>query len=507
MKKVYTRLSKIFFITFLVTGLLFSACSNGSGGSGGGEGGNGGGTPATNPGESHKGHKVTIHWQIPGTSETIEETWADDDNRYSFNDQTKTRDGYTLKGFKLEKPTAENFQDRYNYTDYSSYTEITLEKDITIYAVWKNDNYVLKFNEKKYNSDEKNYKTTIVLVSGIRDTFTLPDINKTSGDDICTAWTFKEGKYADDANTTNTLSNLGIYMYNVPAEYDEKDLAICQSYNFYECWYNKSQTTEYKFNKNDCMKSSDLSKCETKTIYMSPYSKKKVEPPDGLFTRTGYTFKGYSADPIATYVYGSTYEKNKTYYAIWEKDEGYISNYVQDYGVSNPKWVRVESDDYYMSDGKFENGDPFFTKSGKTLGGWNFAHKVNSSYADYLPGQKRYSEPSKLDVWYAKWVDITEFNSETLEITFYSDNTKTESFTLTAYNYPKDYRIGTLDSPNCCLVLPECTFEKEGYTFEGWTNGTGTYLYTAGSVAEFDNKPLTNNPLTADNFTAKWTKN
>ena len=498
MKKTHSHFSKIFLLAFIVTGMIFAGCSSSNGSPSDGAGGSG------DP-ESQNGYKVTIHWQLPGAEETIEETWTENNNSYDFSEHTKEREGYTLEGFKLQKPDAENFSDNINYIDYSIYITQTITKDIDVYAIWKNKKIVLKFNEKKYDSDETEYESTIVYADGSIDPFILPDINKTSEDDVCTGWAKEDGTYADEANTTTTLSSLSIWIYDIPKQYDEKEMAICQIYNFYESWYNINTAKKYIFNKNDCSKSIKLKSCETKTIYMSPYSKKKVEP-DGLFTRTGYTFKGYSADPIATYV-GSTYEKDKTYYAIWEKDEGYIQNYVQDYGVSNPTWVRVESDDYYMSDGKFENGDPFFTKSGKTLGGWNFAHKVNSSYADYLPGQKKYSEPSKLEVWYAKWVDTTEFNSKTLEITFYSDNTKTESFTLTAYHYPKDYRIGTLDSPNCCLVLPECTFEKEGYTFEGWTNGTGTYLYTAGSVAEFDNKPLTNNPLTADNFTAKWTKN
>ena len=245
MKKVHTCLSKIFLMAFLITGLLFSACSNGSGGSGGGEGGNGGGTPATNPGENHKGHKVTIHWQIPGTSETIEETWADDDNLYSFNDQTKTRDGYSLQGFKLEKPTAANYSDDYDYIDFSTYTVKTLEKDLVVYALWKNENYVLRFNEKKYNSKEKDYKTTRLSVHFTSDPFTFPDINKTSGEEICTAWAKDNGSYAEDANGVNSLSNLNIYMYSVPEEYEDKDMAVCQSYDFYECWYNLSQAKKY----------------------------------------------------------------------------------------------------------------------------------------------------------------------------------------------------------------------------------------------------------------------
>ena len=506
MKKVHTCLSKIFLMAFLITGLLFSACSNGSGGSGGGEGGNGGGTPATNPGENHKGHKVTIHWQIPGTSETIEETWADDDNLYSFNDQTKTRDGYSLQGFKLEKPTAANYSDDYDYIDFSTYTVKTLEKDLVVYALWKNENYVLRFNEKKYNSKEKDYKTTRLSVHFTSDPFTFPDINKTSGEEICTAWAKDNGSYAEDANGVNSLSNLNIYMYSVPEEYEDKDMAVCQSYDFYECWYNLSQAKKYIFNKNDCSKSFSLSNCETKTISLSPYSKKTVDP-SGLFTREGYTFLGFDEDPITTIPYTSKYNSGTTYYAIWEKNNAYITTYVKDYGAYSPVWVRVETDDYYrISDGKYEDGSPFFTKSGKTLGGWNYAHKVNGEYADYLPGQKFGVTPSSsLDIWYARWVDTSEFQNAQWEITFYNDGSKTESFIETAYNYPYRYSIGSISwSSNCSIVLPECPFTKDGYTFEGWTNGTDDYLYAAGRVVEFDNR--THN-RTDNYFIAKWTAN
>ena len=504
MKKTHSHFSKIFLLAFIVTGMIFAGCSSSNGSPSDGAGGSGG------P-ESQNGYKVTIHWQLPGAEETIEETWTENNNSYDFSEHTKEREGYKLQGFKLQKPDAENFSDNTNYIDYSIYITQTITKDIDVYAIWKNDNIVLKFNEKKYNSDETEYESTIVYADGSIDPFTLPDINKTSEDDVCTGWAKEDGTYADEANTTTTLSSLSIWIYDIPKQYDEKEMAICQIYNFYESWYNINTAKKYIFNKNDCSESLKLSSCETKTIYMNPASNKKVDP-SNLFTREGYTFLGFNKDPIAEYASAYfSYDSQTTYYAIWKKAGTYINTYVKDYGVSSPSWVRVETTDKRISDGKDENGSPYFTKPGKTLGGWNFPHKAeNAVYADYLPGQRITTEADpegELDVWYAKWIDTTEFNSKTLEITFYSDNTKTESFTLTAYHYPKNYRIGTLDSPNCCLVLPECTFEKEGYTFECWTNGTGTYPYTAGSVAEFDNKPLTNNPLTADNFTAKWTKN
>ena len=95
-------------------------------------------------------------------------------------------------------------------------------------------------------------------------------------------------------------------------------MAICEIYNFYECWYNLSQAKKYIFNINNCDRSYKLSNCETKTIYMSPYSKMDIDS-STIFTREGYTLKGFNEDPTATYGYKNITKTNTTYYAIWKR--------------------------------------------------------------------------------------------------------------------------------------------------------------------------------------------
>ena len=46
-------------------------------------------------------------------------------------------------------PKRITIENAYLYPDYSNTTTKTLSKDLDIYAVWQNDNFVLRFNEKK----------------------------------------------------------------------------------------------------------------------------------------------------------------------------------------------------------------------------------------------------------------------------------------------------------------------------------------------------------------------
>ena len=206
-------------MAFIVTGMIFAGCSNGSPSDGAG----GSGGP-----ESQNGYKVTIHWQLPGAEETIEETWTENNNSYDFSEHTKERECYTLQGFKLEKPDAENFSDNINYIDYSTYITKTITKDIDVYAIWKNKKIVLKFNEKKYDSDETEYKSTIVYADGSIDPFTLPDIILIKPQELIFVQAGQKKMVLMQMKLILQLllSSLSIWTYDIPKQYDEKVMTV-----------------------------------------------------------------------------------------------------------------------------------------------------------------------------------------------------------------------------------------------------------------------------------------
>ncbi len=510
MKKCFKNIAKLLMAGMLCA-FLFTGCDTASGSSSetdsptqvttgsedddepssGGEPSTGGDSSTTNPSsgtdtkpDTKKGHKVTVHWQIPGETETLEDTYADAaTNKYEFDKLSKEREGYTLLGFKDKAPKADDYS-----VVYRTDAKKTLSKDIDVYALWKNDSILINFYYKEKASTETNVKVEQKQVATRYEDFVSPDVDKENDEKACTYWAKSDGTYACEANSKTSLYDMYIYPSDLSSKYDETDMAYYSScYDFYEYWYSKSTMKIYSFNMNDCASSKDLDKCEVKTIKIGPKSKANVDVAAIDFKREGYTLEGYSTDPIATSVYSSpSFKSGTTYYAIWKKDNAYISTYVKEADAANLEWERVESDD---SDYRLSKGE-FFTKEGYVLGGWNGSDNVNSFYAEKLPGQ--INDPkfwNSRNVWYAKWVEESTFKGKTSEILFYSDETKNEDekFTETAYAYPAKYNSNGSWVVDRALVLPECPFIKEGKTFAGWKNlERGNSVYQPGEAIQFE---------------------
>lgn len=157
------------------------------------------------------------------------------------------------------------------------------------------------------------------------------------------------------------------------------------------------------------------------------------------WTRSGYTFKGWSASPTGTTPASSpqTCTGNKTWYAIWQSDASSKTIFFYPISTSGlvgdyPGQKIASSKDSYF---KFPTmSDLKWTRSGFTLQYWNTNRQLSGT--NYYPGSSYQIAYSDLqDSYYAVWQPSTPNNvTFTFDPGSYSDGSKVSYTRSYAYS-------------------------------------------------------------------------
>ena len=238
-------------------------------------------------------------------------------------------------------------------------------------------------------------------------------------------------------------------------------------------------------------------------------------------TKEGYTFNGWYAQNGSKSNNTITVTNNLTLYANWTK-------VLNTYTISFDDLYGEKIDPLTVSEGDFITELPVLTKEGYEFGGWHTSegeeivlpYTVTKSETFYSYwGIHEYtitiSDSLHLDLRTEVVPYGTVVNLETLKDNFeykflgwYVDNQKVSSVTITKDTFvfaeweKKIYTLTLKDGTsslttltgdyNSTVQLPELT--KEGYTFNGWYNSSGTKVNNTYTISK------------NETLNAKWTK-
>ncbi|EHQ88486.1 InlB B-repeat-containing protein [Desulfosporosinus youngiae] len=196
--------------------------------------------------------------------------------------------------------------------------------------------------------------------------------------------------------------------------------------------------------------------------------------PANTFTKTGYTFAGWN-DGTTTYDAGATYTmpaNDVTFTAQWTADapNTYTVTFIGGTGATGTAPTQVATG----ANGTFALPANPFAKTGYTFAGWS------DGSTTYNAGTT-YTMPAENVTFTAQW---TANAPDTYTITFIGGAGATGVAPIQAAT-----------GANGTFALPANTFEKAGYTFAGWSDGTTTY--DVGATYTMPANDIT--------FTAQWT--
>jgi len=214
------------------------------------------------------------------------------------------------------------------------------------------------------------------------------------------------------------------------------------------------------------------------------------------FTRTGYTFEGWSESTggAATYTdkqsvknLTTTHGATVNLYAVWTAHT-YTIEYNANGGAGTMSSV---SHTYDVEKALTSNG---FTRTGYTFAGWAASATGSVVYSDKQGVENLSSENGATITLYAKWT------AHTYTVQYYA-NTGAGTMVSSVHTY------------DAAKTLSVNSFTKTGYTFSGWaTSATGPVVYT--NAQSVKNLTATNGaviPLyavwTAHTYTVKYNTN
>lgn len=438
----------------------------------------------------------TIIFNANGGSGEMQNQTAKTGEEITLTENSFTKTGYVFSGWA----TSEDGQVLYN--NESNYI-MGEESSYTLYAVWLPNKNTVVFNANggkglmdsiKIESD-----TSQVLpqVTFTKDGYTfagwsdskdgevkyLDKANFSMGTQtsvtLYAVWTAKENKLFFNANGGNgempSVTLKTDETYNLPANLFQKSgytfggwstsqygeieyenlssytMGTDSSYTLYAVWIANTNTLNFNANGGDGnMDSQSITTGSTITL------------PNCTFSKTGYAFAGWatSENGEIAYINEDKYtmgtDSSYTLYALWARAD-YLIQYELNGGINhidNPNGYTVESDTIIFQ-------AP--TKDGYTFVGWfsdaDFNNEITSIPVGSTGNKKIYA------CWEA--------------------NTNTLVFNANGGDGEMPEQTAKTDST---FNLPQCTLEKRGYSFEGWStvlNGTVTYLdkstYTMGT--------------------------
>lgn len=384
--------------------------------------------------------KVSLRWSGWAESSTGSVSYSDQESvrNLSFNGEDKhlyavwspadvtvtavpKRMGYIFAGWS-EDPKA-----------VSGNMEFQLQKDTTLYAIWKPDivNYHVEYY--KENLDGSFQMTTQYKLSNYTDSLislenSIPDYQ---GYYLDPGSSTLQGKVQGDGSLVlMAYYRRNSYQISFEEEIDEGALQILQG------------------------------------IY-----EQTVQIPDVIPKRDGYQFKGWTADPESTQVYcmpGDTYRipnHNQTLYAIWQPN-AYEIRFDDNVADQEKDFIQGEMDiltAYYGLEATIPECK--WTRKGYQFTGWNTV--ADGSGTEYHEQQKiccsdlEQATPCFL---YAMWEPLQGEIQYQINVPEQTTSTGKGKMENTEYQYDHQWSL----SP--------CRFELTGYDFCGWNtqaDGTG----------------------------------
>lgn len=344
---------------------------------------------------------------------------------------TFVKTGYTFLGWSL---TADG------ETVYYDQASVTVENHITLYAVWQDSS--LSVNSITFSA---NSGTGADIVNNVADgdTYTIPSCNFHKEGFIFKGWS----ESADGQALYFAGDNIVI----------TKDMVL------YAVWEQESGTYIYsvKVLSNGGTGSPIITEIENGGLYKLP---------ECNFSNTGYKFTGWSESMNgSTNIYQAgesvVISKDTIFYAIWVKDET-VTTYKVTINSNNGSSETIISE--VLKGGRYSLPANNFSYPGYIFLGWSLSANGN---ADYQPGQTVIIEH---DIeFYAVW----QYGTETYTVTLNpndADESNVVSYEVLGSTYTQ---------------IPENTFTKKGYYFEGWSierDGEVKYLDMASFTAKED---------------------
>ncbi len=342
-----------------------------------------------------------------------------------LNKNTFSKEGYIFAGWATS-PTAKS-------VDYEDYAWESFPRDITLYAVWK-DNVKITYRPN-FTGAEPSFTEQVVVYN---EKITLDAV----------PWT-REGYTIYGWDTYPNVTSPD-YKYMQETQFKEDK-------TLYAIW---KEDVTLTFNKNDGSESPE-------TFTEKAGYNKEYEHPECPWTRDGYTFIGWSTwakETNSNNCYQtSTNTSSHTWYAIWTKDHPVLTLHSNDENDSSD----TQTFDYNVEAAIKEN--PFTPVTGKYFKGWD-----TSSTSTYT----RYNDCGKIKITadtdlYAIWGDSAKIT--------YNANDGTDNPATKVQYYG-----------NNLVTLEPNTFTRDGYIFVGWANfATSTYVtYKDGETVSYPSSNL-----------------
>ena len=346
------------------------------------------------------------------------------------------KNGYSFVGWNTYSgATSVKYSDGDFVTDLST----TNGSVVTLYAVWKEDakSYTIRFNAN-YGSGYMSDMNCIVGYS-----YRLSTNQFTRSGYTFKGWSLSSGSY----NSVNYAENAYV-----------TDLSTTNgdTVNLYAVWEKQADSTyTIRFNSNGGSGSMSNMTCKVGTTYYLP---------ENEFTKYGYTFEGWSLNSgtnnsVNYYDCSSVSNLSTvngdtvTLYAVWKQVQYYYICFDSNGGEG------------YMSDQRCKYGEYVtltknaFTRSGYTFLGW--ANDYDATSPDYYDQQSiiqnSYLQGTRM--LYAVW-EKNSTSSKTYTIRFNS-------------NGGSGYMSNMTCSMNTYYNLSANTFTRTGFSFAGWSLGSG----------------------------------
>lgn len=348
------------------------------------------------------GPEYTVTYDANGGTGTFASQTKTYGNSVTLNNAVPTRTGYTFLGWSTDKTATT--------AEYKAGDTYTADADATLYAVWKQITYTIKFDANggtgAPTAQTKIYgeKLTLSTVTPTREGYTF------------IGW-------GDSDNPTAARYGAGSHY-----TYNRNDVLTA-------VWLINTYTITYDVGEGWAVLESETKDHGTDLVL------NKTAP-----TRTGYTFLGWATSEGSTniaYKLGDTYSQNEdiTLYAIWKPDEYTITYHLN--GGSGTMSSQTKVHDIALT---LTTTTP--TREGYTFLGWS--EYKDATYASYEAGAK--FEVNDTVTLYAIW-DPVEYT-----ITFNANKGESVPDSIEkSHDIPLDY-------------LGEAY--RTGYIFLGWAENS-----------------------------------
>lgn len=323
-----------------------------------------------------------------------------------------TMTGHDFTGWSLESG------DKVAYTDGQT---ITIDADISLYAVWTAQTYEVTFN-----------------ANGGEGSMTAQTFTYDEEQDLTQNAFTKEGHTFVGWATSET----GNVAYG-----DEQPITVSEDTALYALW--EANKYEMTFNANGGNGSMD-NQSYTYGVAANLTS--------NAFTKTGYTFQGWATEAGGEVVYADgasvSLTENDTLYAVWK-----INSYQITFDANGGEGTMEKQSVEYLTPAALNENK--FTKTGYTFQGWATEASGEAAYAD-----KSTVSLSEDETLYAVWT------INTYTVTF---NANGGSNAGNGTSFTQSFTYGESQA------LTGNKFEKAHHTFAGWaTSADGEAVYTNG---------------------------